>query len=64
MLSFDGRMIRIRQVGHLAPDSLCTVPARSMQQQKNTPCTDSSEAPFSHQPANGLPSIFNYSHIQ
>ena len=28
-----------RQVGRLAPDSLCTVPARSMQQQKNTPCT-------------------------
>ena len=27
------------QVGRLAPDSLCTVPARSMQQQKNTPCT-------------------------
>ena len=29
----------LRQVGRLAPDSLCTVPARSMQQQKNTPCT-------------------------
>ena len=30
---------RLWQFGRLAPDSLCTVPARSMQQQKNTPCT-------------------------